>query len=107
MIPLTAQLPGLSPQTIRDQQISAVIGRLDVASNDTLYEGLIVKTIRFDSLGRWVEQSTLHPFYDVVATANEYHRTYDEQGLLVRELKIYKTVGISEQGKEYIQLFVQ
>lgn len=92
---LSAQIEGLDEGKIARQNIISCAASLDVSSDNPIYKGLEV----------CVYKRYLYPFYDVVATADEFFISYNLQGQISERLKIHSTVGISKHGKDYIQLF--
>ncbi len=99
-----AQIEGMSNIDIKENKILSSRAKLDVASDNPIYEGLVVREFIFDEQGNSISKKFLFPFYDVVATSDEYYFFY-EKGNKTKELKIHKTVGVSDQGKEFIALF--
>ncbi|MBO6515878.1 MAG: hypothetical protein JJ975_04935 [Bacteroidia bacterium] len=102
---LSAQVREWSAEELRANGITQIKASLDLANDDSLYEGLEVANFQFDEKGRCIKEVTLYPFFDVVASTVAYERTYNELGDLVKQVRLEESVGISQQGKEYIALF--
>ena len=43
-----------------------------MVDDHSAYEGLVVKEYEFDEAGREIRSKIISPFFDVVATSNEY-----------------------------------
>jgi len=103
---LSAQIEGVSSEIIAKAGIVSTSASLDVYTDDPIYEGLEVAAFRFDQEGKCVYKMRLYPFYDVVATANEYYTYYNENGQIGRVSEM--TIPVSEmtiQSPEFIRSF--
>jgi|GEM_PF-3147764 hypothetical protein len=90
---------------IIDNEISQITIRFKAVKSLHDYDSLIIGEHAFNKYGLKTFEKLVYPFQDVVATADQTFYKYENDTILIKEIKTHNAVRLTKKDDSYISFF--